>query len=111
MKQYHIYHCTQAGVRFTETENQPRIYAGFVEADSIEEAFQRSQNGGKYNSTNVSEALPWNLNNPCRSTSVGDVIQSDEGFYMVCGIGFRLLDETSKNDSELNKLESQSYEG
>lgn len=103
MEQYHIYHCTQAGVRFTETENQPRVYAGFVQADSLEEAYMLSQNQG--------DGDVWNAVNPCRSTSVGDVIQSDEGFYMVCGIGFRLLDETSKNDSELNKLESQSYEG
>jgi hypothetical protein len=42
---------------------------------------------------------------------VGDVIQADDGFYMVCGIGFRLLDDTSKNDSELNSLENQTYEG
>ena len=109
MTQFHIYHSTGKD-KFQEVENQPRQYVGFVEADSIEEAFQRSQNGGKYNSTNVSEALPWNLNNPCRSTSVGDVIQSDEGFYMVCGIGFKLLDVISKNESDLNSLENQSNE-
>ena len=102
MAQFHIYHSTGKD-RFQEVENQPRIYAGFVQADSLEEAYMLSQNQG--------DGDIWNATNPCRSTSVGDVIQSDEGFYMVCGIGFRLLDDTSKNDSELNSLETQSYEG
>ena len=61
-------------------------------------------------SQNQDDGDIWNATNPCRSTSVGDVIQSDEGFYMVCGIGFRLLDDTSKNESELNALENQSNE-
>jgi hypothetical protein len=47
---------------------------------------------------------------PCRSTSVGDVIECGEGFYMVCGSGFRLLDVMSRNESELNALENQSLE-
>ena len=69
MKQYHIFHATSP-LRFTETEIQPRVYAGFVNANSIEEAFQKSQNGGVYNTPNSwsSEALPWNPTNPCRST-------------------------------------------
>ena len=100
MAQFHIYHSTGED-RFQEVENQPRIYAGFVEANSLEKAFIQSQND-----ENV-----WNTANPCRSTSVGDVIESDEGFYMVCGMGFRLLDVMSKNESNLNSLESATYEG
>lgn len=100
MKQYHIYHSTGEN-RFSEVEKQPREYAGIVYADSVEEAYQRSQN--------ITE-LGWNPTNPCRSTSVGDVIQSDDGFYMVCSMGFKLLYDTSKNESELNALENQSLE-
>ena len=99
MQQFHIFHSTGSN-KFQEVEKQPREYVGFVYANSIEHAFRLSQND-----ENV-----WNTANPCRSTSVGDVIQSDEGFYMVCGIGFKLLDETSKNESELNALENQSVE-
>ena len=117
MKQYHIFHCISP-LRFTETEIQPRQYVGFVEANSIEESFQKSQNGGTYNSTNVSEALPWNPVSPCRSTSVGDVIQDHDKFFMVCGIGFKeliepkegLSEEDLQNECELNSLENQSNE-
>jgi hypothetical protein len=96
MKQYHIYHATSPGLRFTEQKDQPREYVGFVEANSIEEAYQKSQNF----------ELLWNPSNPCRSTSVGDVIQEDEGFFLVKGIGFELLDETSPNDHALNSFEA-----
>lgn len=101
MKQYHIYHSTGIN-KFEEIENQQRIYVGFVKANSIEEAYMLSQNQG--------DGDIWNAVNPCRSTSVGDVIQSDEGFYMVCSIGFKLLDVMSRNESELNALENQSLE-
>lgn len=101
MKQYHIYHSTGIN-KFEEVENQQRIYVGFVKANSIEEAYMLSQNQG--------DGDIWNAVNPCRSTSVGDVIESDEGFYMVCGIGFKLLDVMSRNESELNALENQSLE-
>jgi hypothetical protein len=112
VKKFNIYHSFGIN-KFEEVENQERIYVGDVEANTLEEAFQRSQNGGIYNTPNSwsSEALPWNLTDPCRSTSVGDVIKSDEGFYMVCGMGFRLLDVMSKNESDLNSLESATYEG
>lgn len=96
MAQYHIYHSTGINI-FQEVEKQPRDYVGFIEADSLEDAFKLSQ--GDINPD-------WDS----RSTSVGDVIQSDEGFYMVLGIGFQLLDEMSKNESELNALENQSPE-
>ena len=106
MTQFHIYLSTGKD-KFQEVENQPREYAGFVEAVSLEEAYIKSQNHSDSRWENGSN---WNITNPCRNTSVGDVIESDEGFYMVCGMGFRLLDETSKNDAELNSLENQSNE-
>tara|TARA_R110000868_G_scaffold14426_3_gene67150 strand:+ start:11324 stop:11635 length:312 start_codon:yes stop_codon:yes gene_type:complete len=98
-QQFHIYHCTGENA-FQEIEEQPRQYVGFVEASSLESAYLFSQNFD----------IPWNLANACRSTSVGDVIVADDGAYMVMGQGFRLLDDLSKNDSELNSLESQSNE-
>ena len=79
--QYHIFHAVGPR-KFTETSYQPREYAGFVEASSLEDAYTKSQN----------DENPWNPHNPCRSTSVGDVIQDDSGFYMVLGMGFRHLD-------------------
>ena len=96
MKQYHIYHATTPGLRFTETKDQPREYVGFVEAENEQIAYQKSQNF----------ELPWNPSNPCRSTSVGDVIQGDEGFFLVKGIGFELLDDVSPNDHALDSFES-----
>jgi hypothetical protein len=86
MKQYHIFHAISP-LKFTETEIQPREYTGFVVADSLEKAFILSQND-----ENV-----WNTANPCRSTSVGDIIQDDDKFYMVCGIGFKELIEPEED--------------
>lgn len=80
MEQYHIYHATGKN-KFTEVVEQPREYAGYVFANSLEEAFVNAQN--------IDDE--WNPTNPCRSTSVGDVIQADDGFYMVCSTGFKLL--------------------
>jgi hypothetical protein len=101
MKKFNIYHSTGIN-KFKEVENQERIYVGDVKADSLEEAYMLSQNQG--------DGDEWNATNPCRSTSVGDVIQGDDGFYMVCGTGFKLLDDMSKNESELNSLENQTNE-
>lgn len=79
-KQFHIYHSTGIN-KFEEVEVQQREYAGFVIASSIQQAFELSQN--------VVES--WNTVYPCRSTSVGDVIQDDDKFFMVCGTGFKEL--------------------
>lgn len=79
MAQFHIYHSTGED-RFQEVEKQPRKYAGFVEAENLEEAFRKSQN----------EDSEWS-NYETRSTSVGDVIQDDDKFYMVRGKGFKEL--------------------
>jgi hypothetical protein len=80
MAQFHIYHSTGKD-RFQEVENQPRKYAGFVEADSLEQAFRKAQN----------EDSEWSSYHQARSTSVGDIIQGEGKFYMVCGIGFKEL--------------------
>lgn len=79
MKQYHIFHATEN--KFDETEKQNREYVGMINANSLEDAFNKTQN--------VDDV--WNSTNPCRSTSVGDVIQDDEGFHMVCARGFKTL--------------------
>jgi hypothetical protein len=81
LKQYHVYHAINKQYRFTETEKQPREYAGFVLAKNMEEAFKLSQN----------DFSPEWQKYGVRSTSVGDIIQDDYGFYMVCGTGFKLL--------------------
>ena len=94
---YHIHHSTGEH-RFEEVEIQPRENAGFVEAESLQEAFVKSQN----------DINPWNEVHPCRSTSVGDIIQEHDKFYMVCGIGFKLLGEEefepTKDDCDENGL-------
>ncbi len=80
MSQFHIYHSTGPN-KFEEVDNQPREYAGFVEANTLDEVYTKSQNFDE----------PWNTSQPCRSTSVGDVIYSKKGIYMVKGMGFKTL--------------------
>lgn len=80
MNVYNIYHAAGPD-RFQEIEDQIRIYAGHVEATSLEMAFRESQNF----------EFHWNSDSPCRSTSVGDVIELNNKFYMVCNTGFRLI--------------------
>lgn len=87
MEQYHIFHCTQP--TYEEISVQPREYVGFVEAKSLEDAFIKSQN--------LTDE-PWNPLRPCRSTSVGDVIQANNCFFMVLRSGFEPLTEPEEND-------------
>ena len=94
MKQFHIHH--SKSLLPLEIDIQPREYAGFVEAESLDEAYSKSQNFSG----------PWNPTNPCRSTSVGDIIQDDDKFYMVCGIGFKLLGEPEPDN--IDKLVNES---
>lgn len=75
-----IWHTTGPD-RFLEIKNQPRILAGSMDVHTLTDAFTRSQNFDDH----------WNPNHPCRSTSVGDVIQNDEGYFMVAGFGFTKL--------------------
>jgi hypothetical protein len=79
MREFKIYHCTEN--RFEELEDQPRKYTDSVHTDNLEMAFRLSQN----------VIFPWS-NQFFRSTSVGDVIQDGDQNYMVCGIGFKLLE-------------------
>jgi hypothetical protein len=49
----------------------------------LDSAYNYSQNNGS----------PWNESKPCRSTSVGDVIETEnEGFYVVASCGFDELE-------------------
>lgn len=91
MNFYQIYQATGTN-RGTEIEHQPREYAGFVHAESLEQAFEYSQN----------EDEDWSMNE-VQSTSVGDVIRFEETFYMVCGTGFKLLEY--KIGSVINNVE------
>lgn len=91
MQEYRIYHA--AGLcGYMEIESQPRKLVGIVKADSLNDAFKKSQNFDDH----------WNPENPCRSTSVGDVIQFDNESYIVAGMGFRLLsiDKPKLQDDE-----------
>lgn len=89
MRQFHIFHST--GIhRFNEVQVQPRVYAGYVEAESLEAAYCHSQNPGPQ----------WEYANT-RSTSVGDVIQDGDSFFMVCGMGFKELVTPEENEPEL----------
>lgn len=83
MQQYHIHHSVDRIKMFTPEVNQKREYVGFVEAESLDDAFHKSQN--------LDRDINWNPTNPKRSTSVGDIIQDNEGFYLVEDVGFRKL--------------------
>lgn len=78
MRQFHIHQAINP--TFTEDEVQDRKYVGFVEADNLEKAFEYAQN----------DHVDWCFNQ-VRSTSVGDVIQDDDKFYLVMGVGFKQL--------------------
>lgn len=100
VRQFHIFHSIQPGVMFTETEIQPREYASFVVAHNLEEAFKLSQN--EFNKDWSTE------HKPLRSTSVGDVIQDGDKFFMVCSTGFKELIEPEEDpatiaDRQLNE--------
>lgn len=82
MKQYYIFHAVLPS--FDEEVEQERKYVGSVCAESLEQAYQKSQNLDRH----------WNKYAPCRSTSVGDVIQEDDVDYLVAGIGFKAIIQT-----------------
>jgi hypothetical protein len=66
---------------FNEEPNQNRKCVGEVKATCLEEAYFKSQNLDRH----------WNFKKPCRSTSIGDVIQVDDKDFMVASSGFQLL--------------------
>ncbi len=100
LRQFHIHHATEPGLMFTETQVQPRQYVGFVQAESVGDAWLKSQNFDGPN---------WNGQSyPKRSTSVGDVIQDGDKFFMVKGLGFEELIEDEPDmatlaDQQLNE--------
>jgi hypothetical protein len=99
MKLFSIYQAV-GPEKFTETEDQIRIYVGHVEANSFEMAYRKSQNTD----------IPWNFHNPCRSTSVGDVIECDGKFHMVSGMGFKELVFEEEQDAVSSDLYDVSAE-
>lgn len=82
-KTYFIHHCVNlvdvVGV-YKETKNVARKYVGSVEAYTLNGAFIASQNDNS----------DWEKLGQ-RSTSVGDIIQDEDGFHLVCNIGFETL--------------------
>ena len=63
--------------------DQPRKHVGFVNAKNLESAFEKTQNLTK----------DWNEANPCRSVSIGDVLQDPAGrAHMVMPTGFKQID-------------------
>lgn len=86
MKTYHIFHAVNPC--FEEVEDQQRKYVGSVEATCLEEAYFKTQNFDRY----------WNKYKPCRSTSIGDIIQQDDVDFMVAGVGFTMIVRNHEND-------------
>ncbi len=78
---FHIFHTVDKKTSFEEVEHQPRKYIGSVLAKDIDHAYKMAQNdfNPEYEKFKV------------RSTSVGDLIQDDYGYYMVCNQGFKLI--------------------
>ena len=69
-RQFHIHQAIKP--TFDETEVQLRKYVGFVNAESLNEAFVLSQN----------DNIDWQKNRT-RSTSIGDVIQDGDKLFLV----------------------------
>lgn len=89
---YQIYHA-YGDAQFTEELNQPRKWAGSVSAESLSDAFEKSQN--------LEENTHW-LSLQRRSTSVGDIIVCSDGYYLVLSIGFQQL-----SDAEVRNLPTE----
>lgn len=94
MKRYYIFHCTST-MMFREIRIQPRRCMGYVEANSLDQAYKLSQNI-------LDPWQYWNKTDPCRSTSIGDVIQCDNEFHMVSFIGFKIIEQAYQINPELD---------
>jgi hypothetical protein len=79
-KMFIIYHCIPMFIGISPTGKERKEYAGFVMATDLQDAFVQS---------NHIEGSEWDEDR--RSTSIGDVIQGDDGFFLVTGDGFREL--------------------
>lgn len=78
---YHIYHSINPNYVGVPHEAQPRKYVGYVEANSIEDAYIKAQNASNPNYRAYNQ----------RDTVIGDLIQDHYGFYMVCADEFKLV--------------------
>ncbi len=86
-RQFHIHQAIKP--TFNETEVQLRKYVGFVNAESLNEAFVLSQ----------TENHDWQKNE-VRSTSVGDVIQDYDKLFLVKSVGFQELTAITEPEEE-----------
>ena len=79
---WNIFHCINP--TFSEDIEQERSYEGSVEAESLQDAYIKTQNLDEYG---------WNGDVESRSTSVGDLIQNDdtEEIFMVMDFGFKAI--------------------
>jgi len=82
MRTFNIFHCVNPS--FNEDFDQLRDFEGTIEAESLEDAYIKSQNLDEYG---------WNGAVESRSTSVGDLIQDveSEEVFMVMGFGFKSM--------------------
>jgi hypothetical protein len=90
-QQIHIYHAIQDDKMFTEIEQQPRKYIGFIHAETLEQAYNLCQNDNLH-----PDYLYYNV----RSLSVGDMLLIGHEFYMVCNLGFRMICSFSNEGEE-----------
>lgn len=93
MTEFKIYHVINPD--FTARENQSHKFVGTVQAFSADDAFMKSQN----------MFHDWNPEKPCRSTSVGDVIECNGVFKIVNSYGYSEVDgkDITGSDFDIDK--------
>jgi len=79
---WNIYHCVNP--TFSEDIDQERTYEGSINAESLQDAYMKTQN---------LDEEGWNGDMESRSTSVGDFIQNDDTdeIFMVMDFGFKAI--------------------
>ena len=95
MGEYKIYHAITMAHQLAVDSLQPRNHVGNVEADSLDDAYEKSNNI-------IEQWAPGQ-----RSTSIGDVIEDVKAgtYHLVISIGFRQITE-----SELGVAPDEKYE-
>lgn len=81
LRPFHVYHAVNKLCMFTEKLEQPREYVGFILAKDLNDAWEKSQN----------DFNPHYAMYGKRSTSVGDMLMDETGFYLVKNSGFDLV--------------------
>lgn len=95
MKTFHIYHATTFTPRIVAIPEDQRSYVGSVQAVNFDDAWEKSNNiDGS-----------WNTENPCRSTSIGDVISDGKRHCLVQGQSFERI-ESEQIGCELHEEEA-----